>query len=77
MNYLSRSIPTKISKNIIENYQNNKNNNKFYTKFELPKIIKLAPKILKRKLDVLPYDRVNKIFKKFRYKEVNLLLVLI
>jgi hypothetical protein len=31
---------------------------KFMNKFELPEIIEKVPKIIKRKLDVSPYNRV-------------------
>jgi len=35
------------------------NYKKFSNRFELPKIIDKVPKILGRRMDVNPYDRVN------------------
>jgi len=49
----------------------NMNYKKFSNKFELPKIVDKVPKILGRKLDVEPYDRVS------YYNYCNFLLIIL
>ena len=46
-------------KKLNNDFINNLTYKKFYNKFELPKIIEKVPKILKRKLDISPYNRVR------------------
>jgi hypothetical protein len=55
---LFRAVPTIKNKEIEDSFQNNMNYKKFSNKFELPKVISKVPMILKRKMDVSPYDRV-------------------
>jgi hypothetical protein len=54
-----RSYATIRNKDILESYNMNMNYRKFSNKFELPKITEKVPKILGRKFDLEPYDRVN------------------
>ena len=54
-----RSNPTINNKIINENFMNYLNYKKFANKFDLPNIETKVPIILKRKLDISPYNRVR------------------